>query len=91
MESESLYMAMENTNFCCLWRGVESPLIACSNATWEAVVLCGAIMRFVGETLAPEGDSTCHCLVGVSGNRVSSRSPMVLWEKTAKARGFAGV
>jgi hypothetical protein len=61
----------------------------------EGVALCSDIVRFVGETLAPlEGDSTRRLLVGVSGNRVSSRSSMVLREK-ATARfnvmGFAGV
>lgn len=59
----------------------------------EAVILCGAIMRFVGETLAP-GDSTRRRLVGASGNsnRVLSRSPMVLWEKVRFCvRGIAGV
>jgi hypothetical protein len=62
----------------------------------EGVAFCNDFARFVGETLAPslEGDSTRRLLVGVSGNRVSSRSSMVLREK-ATARfsvmGFAGV
>jgi hypothetical protein len=96
-ECEPLDMAMDNANSCCSWRGVGSPLVACSNAASEAVFLCGAIVRFVGETLAPgvEGDSTRCILVGISGNRVSSRLSMVLWEKATKARfcvrGFAGV
>lgn len=62
----------------------------------EGVARCSDIVRFVGETLVPslEGDSIRRLLVGVSGNRVSSRSSVVLREK-ATARlsvmGFAGV
>lgn len=96
-ECESLDVAMENADFRSSWRGVESSLIACSNAAMKVVVFCGDIVRFVGEAPAPglEGDSTRRLLVGVSGNRTSSRSSMVLWEKatTARfsARGLAGV
>lgn len=92
-ESESLDMAMDNADFCCPWHGVEYPLTTCSNAVIEGVILCGTIVRFVGETLAPrlEGDSTRCLLVGVSSNGVSSRSSSLLWEKATMTRFSEGL
>jgi hypothetical protein len=91
-ECEPLYMAMENTGFCCSWRGVGSPSIACSNSAWEAVLLCDPIDIV---SFDRPGDLIRILLVGTSGNRVSSRSPVVLWDMAAKSRflvrGFADV